>query len=712
MTDTSAVSNRTEKVDVGALLDSMSPEERKGIQGWYWYDWANQAYALTVMTVIAPQVMASLYNLATGTQSGDSFYAFVLTFSMIFVVATAPALGVIADKMPIKKKLLKWYTVVGILFTAVMGAAPYFGSSGYIFLALAYTIGTIGFTGGNVIYYSFMPYLGGKEMQDHVSTYGYVYGFAGGSLLLMFHLLLLLGPFNWDTNFKLAVIFVTSSLWWWGFGALMFKWTPEPEIEATLEWTNLGPNTRTRLFAATTIAYGQVFNTAKEIRKFKVLALFLVAYLLFYDGVNTIASMASAFGESVLRLDTSMNIMLLLTVNVIAIPMTAVFGKLANIKGTKFALMVALIIYCFVAVAAAAFAPLELDPTTDSDNNGLPDDAEGESSRYDFTFTYNQSSELYEMNTLYDRGYDGWVGENSAGDAEFRDAFQDYFPDQNNSESSSTSTNNLGISSGIIVLLVILVSFVLLGSAIMYLQKMNLGPLTALIAILLVFAGIFAASLFVDEASVSVNEVETITPEDASSLISAFDNVSDHRFAIIVIGPDSTSWEVGDRHPTIVDQGGMVDGWAEFMRDNVWEPFGITVSLQWIILGCLVGMVMGSAGAQARSMFSMLIPETRTSEFFGFFGFLGKSAAMIGTFLYGIASSTFDSRVAIMTITIVILAGTVLASRIDLEEGIRVANEEDARNRAAAKGEVVSEEEGQESSNSSNLYSQISEMQK
>ena len=207
-----------------------------------------------------------------------------------------------------------------------------------------------------------------------------------------------------------------------------------------------------------------------------------------------------------------------------------------------------------------------------------------------------------------------------------------------------------------------------------------------------------------------MNEVETITPEDASSLISAFDNVSDHRFAIIVIGPDSVSSEVGDRHPTIVDQGGMVDGWAEFMRDNVWEPFGITVSLQWIILGCLVGMVMGSAGAQARSMFSMLIPETRTSEFFGFFGFLGKSAAMIGTFLYGIASSTFDSRVAIMTITIVILAGTILASRIDLEEGIRVANEEDARNRAAAQGKEVPE--STKLTEDQNLYSQIGEMMK
>jgi UMF1 family MFS transporter len=122
------------------------------------------------------------------------------------------------------------------------------------------------------------------------------------------------------------------------------------------------------------------------------------------------------------------------------------------------------------------------------------------------------------------------------------------------------------------------------------------------------------------------------------------------------------------------------------MRDKVWEPLGLGVALQWIILGMFVGVAMGSAGAQARSMFSQLVPETRTSEFFGFFGFLGKSAAMIGTFLYGIASTTFDSRVAILSITVVILAGTYLTSKVDLEEGIRVAEEEDAKNRALAAG--------------------------
>ena len=655
---------------VKKIMSEMPADKKKSLKGWYFFDWANQAYALTVMTVIAPALMASLYNLATGTQSGDTFYAYVLTFSMIFVVLTAPALGVIADKMPVKKKLLKWYTIAGIGFTAMMGAAPYFGSQGYIILAMMYTIGTIGFTGGNVIYYSFMPYLAPKNCQDHVSSWGYAYGFMGGSLVLIFHLIILLGPFTWDTNFRLAVIFATTALWWWGFGMMMFKWTPEPEIPSNMEWKGITN--------ATKVAYSQVFNTFKEVKKFKVLALFLVAYLLFYDGVNTIASMASAFGESVLRIDQSMNVLLLLTINIVAVPMTIVFGKLADIRGTKFALMLALVIYCFVAIAAAGFAPLELDPSTDKDGDNIPDDA----NRYDFTFTYNESTGLYDMETLYNRGYENWVGETSSGDAEFRNNFQEFFPDPDYSVGDAGESS---IGKGLLVCLFILIMVALLGAGMMFIQKQEMGWMGVLAIVFLIGVGVVGASFLAGQAETNEKEVLAITETDAASIVSNFENANDHRFSIIFVGgPDSNisgKAEVGDRHPTQVDQGGPIDWWPKTVREYLWAPLGISVSMQWIILGMFVGIAMGSAGAQARSMFTKLIPETRTSEFFGFFGFLGKSAAMIGTFLYGIASSLFDSRVAILSITLVILAGTFLTSRVDLEEGIRVAEEEDARNR-------------------------------
>ncbi|MBT4920125.1 MAG: MFS transporter [Euryarchaeota archaeon] len=647
------------------ILNSMSDDKKKALKSWYFYDWANQAYALTVMTVIAPALMAALYNTATGTQSGDTFYAWVLTFSMLFVVVTAPALGVIADKMPIKKKLLKWYTIVGIIFTAMMGAAPYFGSQGYLVLALMYTIGTIGFTGGNVIYYSFMPYLAPRQCQDHVSTWGYAYGFIGGSMILIFHLVILLGT-SWDTNFQMAIIFSTSAIWWWGFGLQIFKWTPEPDIPSSMEWKGLKD--------ATKVAYSQVFQTFKEIKRFKVLAYFLLAYLLFYDGVNTIASMATAFGESVLRLNQSMNVMLLLTVNIVAIPMTIVFGKLADIKGTKFALMTALFIYCFVAIVAAGFAPLELEGEEDAE-------------RYDFTFEWDNATQEYELTTLYDRGYESWVGETSAGDSEFRDNFQEYFPD-NSTDYSKESSGSSTIGTGLLVCLMILAFVAIIGGGVMFIQSKDLGKMGVVAMIVIVVVGILGASLLAGQSEKAEDELHNIGVTDANSIVANFDNISDHRFAIIFIdGPLAGEDEIGDTHPTVVDQGGPVDGWAKFMRDNVWQPFGISVALQWIILGMFVGVAMGSAGAQARSMFSQLVPETRTSEFFGFFGFLGKSAAMIGTFLYGITSTAFDSRVAILSITLVILAGTYLTSKVDLEEGIRVAEEEDARNRLAVKNQ-------------------------
>ena len=656
----SDVGTAAEPFSVSNAMESMSDADKKSLKSWYFFDWANQAYALTVMTVIAPQVMSGLYNYATGKQTGDAFYAQVLTISMLFVVITAPALGVIADRMPIKKKLLKWYTLAGVIFTALMGAAPYFGSEGYKVMAVMYVIGTVGFTGGNVIYYSFMPYLAEKRCMDHVSSKGYAYGFMGGSMLLIFHLILLLGPFGWDSNFRLSAIFVTSALWWWGFGYLMFKWTPEPEIPSTMEWEGV--------VSAAKVAYGQVFTTFKEIKRFKILAMYLLAYLLFYDGVNTIASMASAYGDSVLRLSLQLNIYLLLTVNIVAIPMTLLFGKLANAKGTKFALMLSLIIYCCVAVVAAGFAPLELDSTVNDD--GTAADAE----RYDFTFTWNETAQMYELTTLYDKGYEGWISQDGAGDDEFRDAYEQYFPAPDYSTESATSS----IGTGILMCLAILAILGTFGAGILYIQNLEMGWKGALLAFLLVGSGLFAVSMLADEQSISEDAVPMIDAENATAMVAAFEGTSDHRWSILFVGgPESGNDEIGDTHPTNIDQGGLADGYATWMRSNLWEPLGMGVTAQWITLGMFVGVAMGAAGAQARSMFSMLIPETRTSEFFGFFGFLGKSAAMIGTFRYALASTQFDSRVAILTITIVILMGTFLTSRIDLEEGMRVAAEED-----------------------------------
>jgi hypothetical protein len=342
--------------------------------------------------------------------------------------------------------------------------------------------------------------------------------------------------------------------------------------------------------------------------------------------------------------------------------------------------MLSLMIYCCVAVVAAGFAPLELDSSVTVDEKGQPQAADAE--RYDFTFTWDNETQMYNLTTLYDKGYEGWISEEGTGDNEFRDAYQAHFP-TNSTDYVSTSTSSGSLGAGILMCIAILAILATFGAGILYIQNLEMGWKGALLAFLLVGSGIFGISMLIDGQADETETLYSIDAENASAIVAAFNGTNDHRWSILFVGgPESGSDEIGDTHPTNVDQGGLADGYASWMRSNVWAPLGMGVTAQWITLGMFVGVAMGAAGAQARSMFTLLIPQTRTSEFFGFFGFLGKSAAMIGTFLYAIASTQYDSRVAILTITIVILLGTFITSRIDLDEGIRVAEEEDRIARA------------------------------
>ena len=588
-------------------IEGMGVEENKALRSWYWYDWANQAFALTVLTVLVPQLLSSMFELSTGGGTevgslkitGDTFYAIILGSASLFVAIVSPVLGAIADRMPIKKKILWVYTVVGVLFTAMMGVAPHLeAGSAYRFLAFCLVIGNIGFAGGNVIYYAFMPNLADRGSMDHVSSWGYAYGFAGGSLILIVHLLVgLTGFFGVSDPWSpwvLSFIFVTSAMWWLGFGMQLFRNTPEPEI----------PNPKEYGSALEAVRDGirEVRKTFGEIRKFKILAIYLASYLLFFDGINTIGGMASAFGDSVLRLNPTMNFVLLLMVNITAVPMTVIGGKLANRFGTKRVLGWSLGVYAVVAILAVGFAPLELE-----------DDHE----RYDFQYDFNDETGEYELTTLYDRGVKGWVSKSGDGDLKFRDSFFEYMfetaPDTSESERWSDD------------------------------------------------------DVVFDSISVS----------QATSLRSEVAMMDEHRFSFSFKGGDlDGSRYVGEEHPTIIE-GELADWWPNLLRDKVWEPLNFGVSLQWIMLGMMVGIVMGTAGAQARSLFTMLTPSSRSTEFFGFFGFIGKAAAVFGPIVYAISAATMGSRMAVASIVVVILIGWSLFIFIDVEEGVRVARQED-----------------------------------
>ncbi|MAU29758.1 MAG: hypothetical protein CMA62_01150 [Euryarchaeota archaeon] len=579
----------TNSETVDRLLDEMDPVDKKSLQGWYWFDWANQAFALTVITVVVPTLLSNMFNLANGgsadyagmTFTGDSFYAVVLGISSIFVAIVSPVLGAIADRMPIKKKILRVYTVVGILFTGLMGLAPYMDdSSSYKFLAICLIMGNIGFAGGHAIYSAFLPYLGDKRLMDHISSWGYAYGFLGGCILLTVHLAIGL-RYGFEDPDVQCFVFVTSALWWLGFSVPMFRNTPEPEIPNPTDYSSL--------FEAVKDGVREIRNTFSEIRRYKVLTLFMCGYLLFYDGVNAIGGLAAAYADSVLRIDFTMNFVLLLSANIVAIPMTIIGGSLASKYGNKNILGGALTIFCVVSVLGVGFAPLELG-----------DDHE----RYDFQYDWNEEEGAYKLSTLYDRGVDGWVSESGEGDEDFRVAF---------------------------------LSFLKNGGS----------------------------------------EISLLSLDDASLLSSNMVNETNHRFSFSFRGGDlDGDASVGKEHPTIIE-GGPIDWWPNLLRDNIWEPAGLGINLQWIILGMSFGMVMGVAGALSRSLFSVLIPTTKTTEFFGFFAFIGKAVSVLGPIVYAIVAASMDSRMGLLSVVVPILMGMCFFFVVDVEEGIRVANKVD-----------------------------------
>ena len=172
-------------------------------------------------------------------------------------------------------------------------------------------------------------------------------------------------------------------------------------------------------------------------------------------------------------------------------------------------------------------------------------------------------------------------------------------------------------------------------------------------------------------------EITLLALDDASSLSAEMVNETNHRFSFSFRGgPLDGDVSVGDEHPTIIE-GGPIDWWPNFLRDNIWEPAGLGINLQWVILGMSFGMVMGVAGALSRSLFSVLIPTTKTTEFFGFFAFIGKAVSVLGPIVYAIVAASMDSRMGLLSVVVPILMGMCFFFVVDVDEGIRVAKEVD-----------------------------------
>ncbi len=301
---------------------------------WAFYDWANSAFATTVMAGFFPIFLKQYWS--SGSDPTESTFQLGLANGVagLVIAILAPALGAMADRGGAKKKFLMFFTVIGIVMT---GALFFVQQGDWLVAVIIFVVATIGFTGGNVFYDSLIIDVATPEESDFVSAFGYSLGYLGGGLLFAVNVMMTLKPELFGLADAAAAVrwsFISVAIWWAIFCVPVFLF-----VEEKGEQHEHGGVT-----AVVRAGFRQLRETFSEIRSLRTVFLFLLAYWFYIDGVNTVIKMAVDYGLS-LGFPTSSLITALLLVQFIGFPAAIAFGYLGQKIGTKFGLYVGLVVY-------------------------------------------------------------------------------------------------------------------------------------------------------------------------------------------------------------------------------------------------------------------------------------------------------------------------------------------------------------------------------
>ena len=340
-----------EQAEVQRLKD-LPQARRRAIHGWCMYDWANSSFATSVGAAILPVYFVTLFRDAFGpetsifgfTLTGSSTWSIGVAMSTAIVALSSPVLGVIADRTQIKKVLLWTYTATGAIFVFLSFFSAYTGAP-WAWILGCFIVANIGFAGGTVFYNSLLPHLAPRALLDDVSSRGFAYGYIGGGLLLAVHLAVILA-FKDSDHLDLVTRLTVASVgfWWFGWAIWTFMTVPEPENPNPVKGLNVRKAAR--------MAFSELGRTLREIGRFRILVLYLAAYLLFNDGIQTVLSVAGAFGSDTLGITLVFNMATILLVQFIAAPGALLFSRIAGWMSTKEALGLALAGWCLVIALA------------------------------------------------------------------------------------------------------------------------------------------------------------------------------------------------------------------------------------------------------------------------------------------------------------------------------------------------------------------------
>lgn len=306
-------------------------------KSWILYDWANSAYSLVIVTALLPIYFKFVAgNAGISDANSTAYWGYASAIGTLIVSLAAPIIGTLADYQGYKKKLFSLFAICGMITTGALVLVP---DQSWLALLVVYIISHIGFSGANVFYDGFLVDVTTDDQNDKVSSYGYGFGYIGSALLFIVVMILqLFGADLLGTQLVTKLSFLLTALWWAVFSIPFFKnvhqihgipHDPQP-IRTSLK--RLG-------------------QTIKDIKDYRQIMFFLIAYFFYIDGVDTIFTMATAFGMDMGITSTTL-IIILLVVNIVAFPFTILYSYLAKLFGTKPMILTAIVVYIGICIMA------------------------------------------------------------------------------------------------------------------------------------------------------------------------------------------------------------------------------------------------------------------------------------------------------------------------------------------------------------------------
>ncbi len=329
--------------DAGGL---MTDTNRKVTRSWCFYDWANSAFATTVMAAIFPPFYRSIaVGAGLGEADATAYWGYTTAIALALAAVLAPVLGAVSDHTGGKKRFLSVFAGLGVVATL---AFVFIGSDTWRLASGLFIAANLGFAAANIFYESLLPHIAPPNRIDRVSTQGYALGYVGGGLLLGINLLWYLKPqlFGFpNTTFALKACFVSVGVWWALFSIPLLRNVPEPPLAGAgivRRPRDGGPNPALAGLA-------RLRETLRDIRRYRQLMLFLVAFWFYNDGIGTIVKMATAYGDEIGIGLSDMMIALLIT-QFVGIPCSILLGRVAERIRAKRTILLTLCVYGVITV--------------------------------------------------------------------------------------------------------------------------------------------------------------------------------------------------------------------------------------------------------------------------------------------------------------------------------------------------------------------------